>query len=1078
MTTTTAASPSPTARVLRAAAIIGPGLAVALSLCFAPAPSFAAAATVRGQTGPSKSEPVRGDGKSVHSRAVSIIPDEIGRRGFDMSEAHSHSTLQPLVALTFGERAVGERSFALIGDATPATVGGRRVLQVDDGCARLGRLHELVGADALTVAFDFNRRDAVGGATRLFWHHGNCGVAITDDRYVVTLFGEDGQAFSLRSKRMPIDDGAWQSVALALDPQSGAVRLHVDGAVVVSADGADFAFSATARGALFGGAPVAGAGFSGLVDDLRIFAGAMTPDRLPPAEPADAAVIPLAPAPDAALAAPGAATLIDVLSNDAGEGTLRLLSARSAEGGSASLIDGAIEYRPAPGFFGDEVVTYVVADATGATAEAAVAVTVAIVVRDAVELGAALEAAKGGELILLAPGDYGGLSLDGRASAHLAYGAEVTLRSLEPDRMARVTGLDLHSVRNLTFEAIHFDYVAAPEAIDAVKPFTVTNAAAVTIRDSVFEGALAETVDPTRAGFGTGHGLTVRGSRDVTVDGNTFFHWHRGAVFGESSGLAVTGNLVHSVRSDGFDFAGVQDVRIVDNAFRDFRASRETGDHADMIQFWTNGQTTPNVDILIARNVLDSGAGDYTQSIFMRNEEVDNGRAGREMFYRNVRIEDNLIRNAHLHGITVGETDGLVIAGNTVAHSEATASGASVTVPRINVASSSVNVTVSRNLAAATPAATGSGWLVSDNLLIQRDRPDAAGYYGDVFADGLADHRPAAEALRVLPGHDGLGSPLARVGAGHVEPYAYITAAAGEGLNRGAIEFRIGGVFDQSGPVASSGASVLWDFGDGGTTAAPAVRHGFASAGNHDVKAVVILADGRRVEAHRTVEAESPVALYATFEDGFADLGDHPNQVSAGAGVTLVASDGDRAARLPGGSDTIAFARSADLIGNAGYTVLLDFMKENPTQGGRLVYFASSFVVTLGADSIRVDLTTDAGAKRLDYRSAALADADWRHLALVFDGDAGSATLFLDGAAVARAVGVGALQAGSASHDLHLGGPFGGGFAGLVDNFAFLGGAMTAEQVAAYVAAARPQDPAEFVFDPPDLALSAPVDPW
>lgn len=63
---------------------------------------------------------------------------------------------------------------------------------------------------------------------------------------------------------------------------------------------------------------------------------------------------------------------------------------------------------------------------------------------------------------------------------------------------------------------------------------------------------------------------------------------------------------------------------------------------------------------------MDIGEGDKTQSIFMRNDLVDRGLAGEEMYYQNILIEGNVILNGHKHGITVGETDGLIIQNNTI----------------------------------------------------------------------------------------------------------------------------------------------------------------------------------------------------------------------------------------------------------------------------------------------------------------------------------------------------------------------------------------------------------------------------
>ena len=67
---------------------------------------------------------------------------------------------------------------------------------------------------------------------------------------------------------------------------------------------------------------------------------------------------------------------------------------------------------------------------------------------------------------------------------------------------------------------------------------------------------------------------------------------------------------------------------------------------------------------------------------------------GLEMYYQNITIENNVIYNAHSHGITVGETDGLTISNNTILHNRDSGAGELVFVPTINVANASVDVTV------------------------------------------------------------------------------------------------------------------------------------------------------------------------------------------------------------------------------------------------------------------------------------------------------------------------------------------------------------------------------------------------
>ena len=66
-----------------------------------------------------------------------------------------------------------------------------------------------------------------------------------------------------------------------------------------------------------------------------------------------------------------------------------------------------------------------------------------------------------------------------------------------------------------------------------------------------------------------------------------------------------------------------------------------------MIQFWTAGTTSPSTNIIIAGNFLDSGNGDLTQSIFMRNEVVDHRAAATKCIYRNPHRGQRHLQRSH-----------------------------------------------------------------------------------------------------------------------------------------------------------------------------------------------------------------------------------------------------------------------------------------------------------------------------------------------------------------------------------------------------------------------------------------------
>jgi Right handed beta helix region len=377
-------------------------------------------------------------------------------------------------------------------------------------------------------------------------------------------------------------------------------------------------------------------------------------------------------------------------------------------------------------------------------------------IRTSAELMAALSSATAGMTILLAPGDYGTLKLNNPYGQPWAqFAGEVTIKSAEADHPAIFDSVQLYGVKNLTFDAVKFDYVSAAGASFEATPFFIKSSSDITIKNSVFDGDLLHGVSTTLDGLATGSGVLARQSTRITIEHNDFSKWYRAAAFGETSSLIVKDNNVHDISSDGFDFADVDNALIENNYIHDFKTG--TG-HPDMIQFWTAGTTSPSTNIVIRGNFLNSGAGSLTQSIFMRNELVDTGAAGQEMFYQNITIDNNVIYNASTHGITVGETTGLTIKNNTVLQNPASAADVNtVYVPAIHLEDGSHNVLIANNVLpflAYYPQLTSgstSERTVTGNVFVQNDRR-AKTYIGDLFVDALAGAHATLADLSARPG--------------------------------------------------------------------------------------------------------------------------------------------------------------------------------------------------------------------------------------------------------------------------------------------------------------------------------------
>jgi|GEM_PF-1319222 len=688
------------------------------------------------------------------------------------------------------------------------------------------------------------------------------------------------------------------------------------------------------------------------------------------------------------------------------------------------------------------------------------------------ELMSALSNASGGDTILLSGGEYG-LGLYGpKVPFAQQYDSQVTIASANPEDPAVFTSLYLREVSNIALDGIIFDYTASEDMSERDIAFTIRDASGITITNSTFDGYLAHDTGTGADGLGTGIGLGIRNAADITLEGNEFYNFHRAITFGTVDNIIVRGNDIHDIRSDGMDFAQVTNVLIEDNYIHDFRSSGDPGDHRDMIQFWTNGTNQPSTDIIIRNNVLDSGEGDHTQSIFMRNERVDSYGDGLEMYYQNVTIENNVIYNASTHGIMVGETNGLTITNNTLLQNVDIGSQVAVTQPSINLKTGSLNVTVTNNIVPRLGLEdVGDEFTVENNLVVQNSDPTQPNYVGDLFVNALAGADAELFDLQALPNglieQLGVGAALTAYNSHIAEGSSivgHITADVGTGKNLSTRSFDVSDLTGSDGELDMTNAKVHWDFGDGSSSDNISPSHNYADAGQYVVQATVELGSGETVTLSKTIDVTSPIVVMADFNGSASadsnlsnaanlnvetELADETyfNGATASDQVTVeTLSDGNSAIRLNGG--TVNYGRNTDFANNPEYTVLIDFKKDAPDSGGRLIYFGS-FVFALGTTDMQIGVNSTTNSTYLKPRSLAIDDTDWHKLAFTFSGIDGSAVLYLDGEEIARSNDFAdSIQAFGGKQDLKIGDPWGkSNFDGLIDNFAFVRWAMTAEEI-------------------------------
>lgn len=157
------------------------------------------------------------------------------------------------------------------------------------------------------------------------------------------------------------------------------------------------------------------------------------------------------------------------------------------------------------------------------------------------------------------------------------------------------------------------------------------------------------------SGYGSGVGMRVNGSSNITVQNSDFDALNKGMEAWGDTNLRVLGNNFDRIGYDGLAIGHTQGVLIQGNNI-DMHAHGDS--HRDGIQFYNQGTKAPSANITIRNNVIKTDDG-VTHGIYMGNNDGKYGNTNE--FYKNVVIENNTIKTGQLLGLAVGGTQGLSI---------------------------------------------------------------------------------------------------------------------------------------------------------------------------------------------------------------------------------------------------------------------------------------------------------------------------------------------------------------------------------------------------------------------------------
>ncbi len=124
---------------------------------------------------------------------------------------------------------------------------------------------------------------------------------------------------------------------------------------------------------------------------------------------------------------------------------------------------------------------------------------------------------------------------------------------------------------------------------------------------------------------GRSYGVSIRNARAIEIAQMRITGAHRGVVVDRAQDVALVGNMLEGLISDGINIAYSYGVRVERNECRDFNPTPAVydalgkrlrdGDHADCIQAWSRPQFPPTSDLTIINNTADGNM----QGIFLGN---------------------------------------------------------------------------------------------------------------------------------------------------------------------------------------------------------------------------------------------------------------------------------------------------------------------------------------------------------------------------------------------------------------------------------------------------------------------------
>jgi hypothetical protein len=372
-------------------------------------------------------------------------------------------------------------------------------------------------------------------------------------------------------------------------------------------------------------------------------------------------------------------------------------------------------------------------------------------VSNSAQLTSTLNLAKAGDVITLAGGSYGDVSISNN------FSSDVTITSASASSPAVFRSLALNSSSHLHLDNLVVNYTPNASSDVWSSAVSVNSSSYITLTHSTITGGAAVTGVAQSAsaldgsgnvlGMPTARGVLVGTSNNVVIDHVEVSKFYKGVVIASSDNVTVSHSDVHDTRTTPIVAGGGNHITIDSNHLHDVNPWHygPGGDHGDYLAMWTNaGQAAPSTDIKITNNLMEQGAGAPVLGMWLQGGSVG---------YTNVQISGNAILGGHFEGLSLWDVHGAVVDHNTLLQTSGTDSG---TAPIILVSTGSQNISVHDNKTAGVTdesGATGSlANAITANTIVTKWIPTAPGYYTNtLITQTEATYAPIIDGVTTAP---------------------------------------------------------------------------------------------------------------------------------------------------------------------------------------------------------------------------------------------------------------------------------------------------------------------------------------